>query len=160
MIFKIGYKTATELYEEHRLADLEQVLHTDFLDKTLFIKALSHDSPYKNPLTSKKENKRLGIIGDKLIDLILYDMLYRKDVPLMEMDNARKTTSKKEALNLASRSLGLKPYLFYNDGTEERVKEESYSLFEDSIEAIVGAIYLDRGFNNAVKFVKEHIPIN
>jgi ribonuclease-3 len=153
----MGYKTATELYSENHLEELEQTLHTNFIDKTLLVRALSHDSPYKNPLTSKRENRRLGLIGDKLIDLVLFDKLYREGVLLEDMDGARQTTSKKEALNLAARRLGLTPYLFYNDGTEERVKETSYSFFEDSIEAIVGGIYFDRGFEDAVKFVNEHI---
>jgi ribonuclease-3 len=157
MVFKIANKTATELYEEHCLAELERAIHTNFIDQALLIKALSHGSPYSNPLTSKKENRRLGLIGDKLIDLVLFDKLYRAGIPLMEMDSTRQATSKKEVLNLAARNLGLKPYLFYNDGTEERVKEMSCSLFEDSIEAIVGAIYLDQGFTDAVKFVNEHL---
>lgn len=148
---------ALKLYTEKQLGKLEETLKTNFKDKSLLIRALSHKSPLGNPLTSKDENKRLGLIGDKLIDLVLFEKLHREGASLKVMDDTRQSTSRGLKLNAIARNLGLEQYLYLNDGTEDRVIKESQSLFEDSFEAIVGALYLDRGFVEAVGFVKRYL---
>lgn len=148
---------ALRLYTDKQLCKLEKTLKIDFNDKSLLIRALSHRSPLGSSLTSKDENKQLGLIGDKLIDLVLFENLHRKGASLKEMDDMRQSTSRGLQLNIVARDLGLEQYLFLNDGTEDRVIKESKSLFEDSFEALVGALYLDKGFIGAVSFVKRHL---
>jgi ribonuclease-3 len=148
---------ASRLYTEKQLGKFEETLQIHFKDKSLLITALSHKSSLGNPLTSKDENRRLGLIGDKLIDLVLFENLYRDGTGLKAMDDARQNASIGPKLNVIARNIGLEPYLFLNDGTEDRVVKESQSLFEDSLEALVGAVYLDRGFAEAVGFVKKYL---
>jgi ribonuclease-3 len=151
------FEEALKLYAEKQLGKLEETIKINFKDKSLLIKALSHRSPLGNSLTSKDENRRLGLIGDKLIDLVLFENLYRKGSSLKEMDDARQSTSIGPKLSAIGRNLGLEQYMFFNEGTENHVIKESQSLFEDSFEAIVGALYLDRGFMKAVGFVKRYL---
>jgi ribonuclease-3 len=148
---------AFRLYTEKQLGKLEGALQINFQDKSLLVKALSHRSPLGNLLTSKDENKRLGLIGDKLIDLVLFEKLYRDGASLKAMDDTRQNTSIGPKLNVIARNIGLEPYLFLSDGTKDRVVKESQSLFEDSLEALVGALYLDKGFEEAVGFVKKYL---
>ena len=145
------------LYTEKQLNKLEETLQINFKDKSLLIKALSHRSRWGSILTSKDENKRLGLIGDKLIDLVLFEKLYRDGASLRVMDDTRQNTSIGPKLNVVARNIGLEPYLFLNEGTEDRVVKESRSLFEDSLEALIGALYLDKGFEEAVGFVKKYL---
>jgi len=145
------------LYKDGKLGEFEEKLGICFCDKSLLIKALSHRSPLENYLTSKDENKRLGLIGDKLIDLILFESAYKKEFNSEEMDDLRQRSSSRQALNIAMRSIMAEPPWFLNPGAEKSTREKSAKLGEDTFEAIVGAIYLDKGFYEAQCFVSRHL---
>jgi ribonuclease-3 len=73
------------------------------------------------------------------------------------MDDLRKIKSSRPALNRAMREIGIEPYWILNPGTEKRTIEGSAKLGEDTFEALVGAIYLDKGFTEAEAFVRRHL---
>jgi len=145
-----------ELYGE-KLKEFEGKLGVSFCDKSLLIKALSHRSRLEAGLTSKKENKKLGLIGDKLIDLVLFESAYNKGLSPEEMDRRRQQYSSRQALNSAMRSIMAEPPWFLNPGTERRTREKSAKLGEDTFEALVGAIYLDKEYQKAAEFVVEKL---
>jgi ribonuclease-3 len=147
---------AKDLYDE-RLKEFEDKLKICFCDKSLLIRALSHRSRLEYGLTSKKENKKLGLIGDKLIDLVLFEYSYNKVPSPEDMDTLRQQSSSRQALNIAMRSIMAEPPWFLNPGTERRTREKSAKLGEDTFEALVGAIYLDQGFEAAECFVRRYL---
>ena len=146
-----------QLYREKNLQELEEKLGVSFNDKSLLVKVLSHRAPRGSSLRTKEENRRLGMLGDKLIDLVLFEPLYKSGSNSKEMDDLRKIKSSRPALNRAMREIGIEPYWILNPGTEKRTIEGSAKLGEDTFEALVGAIYLDKGFTEAESFVRRHL---
>lgn len=145
------------LYSEGKLTEFENKIGIHFADKSLLIRSLSHRSPHENLLTSKEENLRLGLLGDKLIDLVLFEFAYNKGLSAEKMDDLRKNCSSRTALNRAMRQLGVESHWFLNPGTEPHTKQNSAKLGEDTFEALVGAIYLDKGFECAKNFVNKQL---
>lgn len=156
-VLKLESEEIDKLNSEGNLTEFENKIGIHFTKKSLLIKALSHRSPLDNPLTSKEENLRLGLLGDKLIDLILFEYAYAEGLNSSEMDDLRKTSSSRPSLNKAMRQLGVEGHWFLNPGTETNTQKNSARLGEDTFEALVGAIYLDRGFKCAKNFVIKHL---
>lgn len=146
-----------QLYREKNLQEFEKKLGVSFNDKSLLVKALSHKPPYGSSLRTKEENRRLGMLGDKLIDLVLFESLYKSGSTSKEMDDLRKIKSSRPALNRAMREIGIEPYWILNPSTEKSAIEGGAKLGEDTFEALVGAIYLNRGVSEAESFVKRHL---
>jgi len=146
----------SEFYSQNNLQELEDRIGISFCKKHYLITALSHRSPKGDPLFSKKENKKLALIGDALIDLVVFSSLYPK-VTTGKMDDTRQTLATNPKLNTVIRQLGLEKYLFLEDSVDEFILKQSKSLGADTIEALTGAIFLDQGFETAKTFVQIHI---
>jgi ribonuclease-3 len=141
----------SELYFEKNLSEFEGRFGLHFKDKALLITALSHRAAGEGKVTSREENRKLALMGDKLIDLLLFRVVYDRKASLIEMNAARTRT---EDLNLdkVARRLGFEKYLFLEESANEEIKEKSVSFGADSLEGLVGAIYEDSGFDAAQRF--------
>jgi len=149
-------KEVSDLYNQNNLGEFENKIGLNFKNKSLLITALSHRSKQGDQLTSGDENLRLGLIGDKLIDLVLYDFVYREGASLKEMNDARVLTENEE-LNRVADDLGLRSYLFVDPSVNKLILKESQSFGSNSVEGLVGSIFIDRGFEAAYCFVKTWI---
>ena len=94
-----------------------------------------------------------------IIDLILYRALYARDTPLKEMNDARRMTENTELDKIAD-GLGFEKYLFLEESVDEKIRMRSVSFGSDSLEALVGAIFLDEGFAASQRFVEKWILHN
>ena len=146
-----------EAYSQKDLQTLEDSLGVNFCKKHLLITSLSHRSPRGDQLFSKKENKKLGLIGDSLIDLLLFEHNYKKKISLGEMDDERQEVAINLHLDKVAKDLGITNYLFLDGGANEKTVQESHKLGSDSLEALVGALYIEKGFVAAKSFVEKHI---
>jgi len=144
------------LYAEKHLDEFESTFQLQFKDKSLLITALSHRSSLGPTLTSRAEMKRLALMGDKLIDLFLYRVLYRKGIQLKDMNKARRLTKNIE-LNKVADELGFTKYLILENSADEKIQRESVSFGSDSLEALVGAIFIDAGFDESERYVENSI---
>jgi ribonuclease-3 len=150
---------ASSLYTEKNLGEFEEKFGLHFIDKALLVTALSHRSPLGFSLTSKDEMRRLALMGDKIIDLLLFRVLYDRKTTLKDMNDARRYTENTELDKIADR-LGFEKYLFLEDSVDEKIREKSVSFGSDSLEAVVGAIFIDSGFNTTQQFVDKWIIHN
>jgi ribonuclease-3 len=141
----------SKLYFEKNLSEFEGRFGLRFKDKALLITALSHRSALSAKVTSKEENGRLALMGDKLIDLLLYRIMFDKKTTLQEM-NAARTHTEDQNLDKVARRLGIEKYLFLEDSADEEIRERSVSFGADSLEGLVGAIFVDSGFDAAHRF--------
>ena len=153
----------SRLYSENNLSEFEKLFGLNFKDKALLVTALSHRNPLGLSLTSKDEMLRLALLGDKIIDLILYRVMYARDTPLKEMNDARRMTENTELDKIAD-GLGFEKYLFLEESVDEKIRIRSVSFGSDSLEALVGAIFLDEGFTASQRFVEkwilQNMPLN
>ena len=123
-------------------------------DRELLELALIHRSfSYENG--SIPTNERLEFLGDSVLGVVVTDFLYREFPQLTEGSLARMRASVVNAQALAdvARSLGLGEYLRLGRGEVTSGGNEKTSILADSLEAVIGAIYLSGGINLAADFI-------
>ncbi len=137
--------------------NLEQKL-TDILGfkpkKLIYYKmALRHSSANKNQKEISYNNERLEFLGDSVISTITSVMLYGRFPKADEgtLSILRSTLVSRKSLNRIATDLGLKKLMQY----KERKNNEVKNITGNSLEALVGAIYFDRGYKCCEKFVVE-----
>lgn len=141
------------------LAEFQSQLGYEFKDPTLLERAFVHRS-YLNehPRLGLEHNERLEFLGDAVLELVVTDHLYRHyPNPEGDLTNWRSALVKTESLSTVAEKLNIDPYLKLSRG-EARGNERSRALISaNCIEAIIGAIYLDQGYDAAAKFINQHI---
>ncbi|MBU1670980.1 MAG: ribonuclease III [Actinobacteria bacterium] len=138
--------------KEHVLDAVENVLGYTFNDRSLLLNGLSHTS-YINEqgLPVFESYERLEFLGDSVIELAVTHLLFEDfpEAPEGELTKFRSPLVKGEALAEAAARLGLGDYIFLGKGEESTGGRTKRSLLADTFEAVVGAVYLDAGFEVA-----------
>jgi len=131
---------------------LQEVLNITFENVSLLEQALVHDSYVnENPGIAPASNERLEFLGDALIGAIVAEKLY-DDFPHFtegQMTQLRAGLVRREALARAAESIGLGDYLYLGKGEEASGGRHKPPNLAGSLEAVVGAIYLDQGLPTA-----------
>lgn len=130
--------------------DLETRLAFVFTDRELLQRALTHPS-YEREKRIKCNNQRLEFLGDAVIGMIIADLLFQH---FPDEREGRLTQKRSMLVNGAqlcelAQELNLGNFLFLGEGEEQNGGRERPSILEDAFEALVGAIYLDGGFDAA-----------
>lgn len=130
----------------------------DITDETILRQAFIHRS-YLNEARDKnlRSNERLEFLGDSVLSLIVSHYLYEKfpESPEGQLTNYRSSIVKTTSLAIAARELNLGQYLLMAKGEADSGGKDNPSLLADTYEALLGVIYLERGFDNVRVFVKE-----
>ncbi len=138
------------------LDSLQYSLSYWFKDVFILKQALTHRS-YVNehPGYHMKHNERLEFLGDAVLNLILTDLLLRRFPDLTEgiLSKIRAGQVNEKKLSTLSLQLGLGAFLLIGKGEEQTGGREKPSLLANAFEAVLGAIYLDGGFQSAVTFL-------
>ena len=129
-----------------------------FSSPTLLRTALTHRS-YLGENPDRDSNERLEYLGDAVLDLVASDHLFRMMESADEggLTRARSRIVNKNVLGKIGMELGVLDLLLY--AREEIHKDERAltALSADALEAIIGAIYLDKGFSTAYKFIEDNV---
>src|SRR6266511_1152355 len=137
------------------LDTLQARLDYSFQDKNLLRLALTHPSVAHEQGASVQHNQRLEFLGDAVLQLVLTTELYDKFPSLGEgpLTKARAQMVNRRALASQGRRLRLGEHLLVSRGEELNGGRERPSTLADAFEALLGAIYLDAGFEAARGFV-------
>ena len=130
-------------------ADLEAALGVT-VDPDLLDRALTHRSfAYENG--GLPTNERLEFLGDAVLGLVITDALYRRhpDEPEGQLAKLRASVVNMNALADVGRSLGLGAHVKLGRGEESTGGRDKASILADTVEAVIGAVYLDRGLDAA-----------
>ncbi|MBI4999443.1 ribonuclease III [Candidatus Gottesmanbacteria bacterium] len=142
------------------LSNLEENLGLKFKDRRLLEQALTHRS-YLNENKDKKlvSNERLEFLGDAVLSLIVSNFLYQKFSSSAEGDltNFRASLVKTPTLAKIAQKIELGKCLFLSRGEEEGGGRENPGILADSLEALIGAIFLDNGLAKTTGFVTTHL---
>ena len=129
-------------------------------NKDLLVLSLTHAS-YANENNIKKTNtnQRLEFLGDAVLELISSDFLYRKydSYTEGELTKIRAMLVCEESLSIVARNLKLYNYLLIGRGESKNILMNNNSTMCDTIEALIGAIYIDGGLSAALKFINSYI---
>jgi len=142
--------------------ELEKKIKIQFKNKELLQTAVTHRS-YLNENRSYKldQNERLEFLGDAVLELVVTDYLYSNfPNPEGELTNWRASLVNKDMLARVSRSIGVEEFLLMSRGEAKDTGRAREYLLANAMEAIIGAIYLDQGYDPAKNFILENIVVN
>ena len=141
--------------DDSRLRELEESLGGSFGDRGLLVTALTHRSHLNEVADpTSEDNERLEFLGDALLDYIAADLLYGRlpDAREGELTTVRAALVCEAVLSRYARQLGLGEILRLGRGESASGGRERDGLLCDAFEAVVGALYLDRGLPAAQAF--------
>ncbi|MEX0917140.1 MAG: ribonuclease III [Candidatus Paceibacterota bacterium] len=140
--------------------EFEKKIGVSFKDKGLLKNAFVHRS-YVNEHRDEVEahNERLEFLGDAVLELVTTEFLYAKypDKPEGELTSYRAGLVNTQTLSLAAKKLGMNDHLLLSKGEAKDTGRARQYILANTFEAFIGALYLDRGYDEAKKFIAEHL---
>lgn len=140
------------------LFQLEEKLSLKFNNKDLLLQALTHRS-YLNekPSFHLGNNERLEFLGDAVLELVVTEELYQRfpEKPEGEMTSFRAALVNSKMLADVSVELGINDFLLLSRGEAKDIGRARQFILANAFEALVGAIYLDRGYDIAKEFINQ-----
>jgi ribonuclease-3 len=136
--------------------ELENRLGYSFMDGKVLMEALTHRSFYhENPGKADAYNERLEFLGDSVLGFIIVEYLFSMDQNLTEsvMAKTKSYIVKEAVLSEVASSISLGQYLRLGKGEEQTGGRTKKSLLADAFEALLGAVYVDGGYDAAKKIV-------
>ncbi|MCB9798400.1 ribonuclease III [Candidatus Nomurabacteria bacterium] len=147
-------------YQEKNFPSLEERIGINFKNKDLIVQALVHRSYLnENRDFELAQNERLEFLGDAVLELVVTEFLFEHYLnPEGELTNWRAALVNGKMCAQVAREIGIEEYLFLSHGEskDNNVKARDYIL-ANAVEAIVGAIYLDQGYEMSAQFITRWI---
>jgi len=139
-------------------SELEAALDYKFSSPDLLSLALTHSSMTKSRADRDQTNQRLEFLGDRVLGLIVADMIYQAFPDEEEGAMARRHTAlvRKEALARVATSLNLGDYISMAPAEGDSGGRENEALLADTCEAIIAALFMDGGLKAAENFIHKH----
>lgn len=141
------------------MENLKKTIKFDIEDP-LLTEALTHRS-YINELKSSdiKHNERLEFIGDAVLELVVTDFLFKKYPEHTEgvLTSYRAALVKTESLAEEARRLKIGEYILMSKGEEQTGGRDRTYILANTVEAIIGALYLSKGYDACKSFIEENI---
>ena len=139
----------------------EDELIYQFTDASLMTTAMTHSS-YANEHRDlhMQNNERLEFLGDSILGLVSADYVFHRypNVPEGQLTKVRAAVVCEKTLYEVAKELGLDHHLLLGHGEEMGGGRQRPSILADSVEALIGAIYLDGGLEAARSFIMAFLP--
>lgn len=142
------------------LDELQEKIGYRFRDVNLLKQALTHSSFANEQKVNKLKNyERLEFLGDAVLELVSSEFLFTEnpDMPEGQLTKLRASMVCEPALAYCAKDLDIGSYLLLGRGEEATGGRKRDSITSDVMEAIIGAIYLDSGLENAKKHIYRFI---
>jgi ribonuclease-3 len=135
---------------------MEDKLDYIFKDKAILKKAMSHPS-YASE-AGEKSYERLEFLGDSVLGLAISELLFQKfpDEPEGDLARRRAALVCGNTLSEVARSFKLEEHIVMSAGEEANGGRDNDANLENAFEALIGAIYIDGGFQEAENFILRH----
>ena len=132
------------------LLTLQKRLEHVFTHPKLLVQALTHRS------FSADHNERIEFLGDSVLNLAVAGLLYEQlsDLPEGDLSRVRANLVKQDTLHQVAISLGLPDMMRLGEGEARSGGQKRPSILADAVEALIGAVYLDAGFDAASSLVR------
>lgn len=139
--------------------DLQKNIGIVFTNKGLLRQAFIHRSYLNEDKTTKVSNERLEFLGDAILSFCTSQFLYATypNFPEGTLTNIRSSLVKTKSLRDAAEKLYLGDVLLLSHGEEDSGGRKNASLLADCFEALLGAMYLDKGIDAVRTFLETHL---
>ena len=144
----------------NRYEELEKKINIQFTNPTLLDMAFVHKSYINEHRERKREhNERLEFLGDAVLELVVTEFLYQQYPNKEEgvLTNWRSALVKGKHLAEVAQELELGLYLYLSRGEERSGGRKKNYILANTLEALIGAIYLDKNYQAAHQFIHERI---
>ncbi len=138
----------------------EKRIGISFKDKTLLKSAFAHRSFLnENKNVVPEHNERLEFLGDAVLELASSEFLYNKypDKPEGELTALRAALVNTYSISDVAKELGMNDYLLLSKGEAKDTGRARRFILADAFEALLGAMYIDQGYEQVQKFLNLHL---
>lgn len=146
------------------LKNLEKIINVKFNNIDLLQQALVHRSFInEHPDFRVGHNERLEFLGDAVLEIIITEYLFVNfpDKPEGDLTNWRASLVNSKMLYQVAKNLNFEEYLLLSKGeSKDKDSKARQYILADSVEAIIGSIYLDQGLEAAKNFIFKNVIIN
>ncbi|MBI5356880.1 ribonuclease III [Candidatus Collierbacteria bacterium] len=132
-----------------------------FKNPSLLKQALTHRSAV-NEGRGNSHNERLEFLGDAVLELVVSEFVYLKYPEYQEgkLTQSRTALVRTETLAKLATELDIPQNIFISKGEKRDLEGYNISLLADVVEAVIGAIFIDKGFNAAKEFIYSTLLVN
>lgn len=140
---------------------IETILQTKINNPDLYLSAFTHRSYLnENRGFNLPHNERLEFLGDAVLELVATEYLYRNyPHPEGELTNFRSALVNYKMLSEIASNLGLEKYLLMSRGEAKDTGRARQVILANCIEAVIGAMYLDSGYQACTNFIAREILV-
>ncbi len=141
------------------ISKLEKNIEVEFNNKNLLLQALTHRSYInENPKWHLDHNERLEFLGDAVLELVVTEYLYKNyPNPEGEMTNWRASLVNANMLAKLSSEFDLNDFILLSRGESKDTGRARQYILANAYEAVIGAIYLDSGYESAKGFINKYV---
>lgn len=142
--------------ELKKLCELEEKIGYHYRNQKLLRQAMTHTSFVNEQKINKLDSyERIEFLGDAVLEMISSEYFYHTypQMPEGNLTKLRASSVCEQALAITARQLGLGSYMLFGKGEEMTGGRDRDSIIADGVEAIIGSIYLDGGFEPAKAFI-------
>lgn len=131
----------------------------EFQNIDLLVTALTHRSYVNEHRKSVSEhNERLEFLGDAVLELVVTDFLFRNYSEAEGiLTSWRASLVRTESIGESGQKLGYEPLVRMSRGEKQGSERARLQILANAFEAVIGAIYLERGYDDAAEFITKHI---
>lgn len=140
--------------------NLENKIGITFSNKNLLKEALTHRSYLnENPAWELKHNERLEFLGDAVLELAVTENLFNKypESDEGELTSIRAALVNYQTLSKLAKEINLENHIILSKGGAKETERAKDVILANAFEAVIGAIYLDQGYEETVKFIKKFV---
>jgi len=146
-------------FPQEKFTQLEKLIGTTICNRNIYVEALIHRSFLEENEQFSFSNERLEFLGDSVLNLIIGEYLFNK-FPNEEEGFLTKVRAKmvnRNALSIVAENLNLAEFLILGSNLPKSITHNSKSMLSDALEALIGAIYLDKGIETCKQFIQKKI---
>ena len=146
--------------KEYTVEKLEERIAYHFHDRNLLLQALTHSSYVNEQRNDKtRDYERVEFLGDAVLELVSSEFLFQNFAGLQEGELTKRRASMvcEPALAFCASDLELGKFMRMGKGEESTGGRKRESIIADGMEALIGAIYLDSGMEDAKRFIYRFI---
>ena len=139
---------------QNKYAELETALGCKFRDQDLLVRALTHGS-VRQSVNKRIDNERLVFLGDRVLGLVVAEHLHKSLPDVREGDLARRFNALVcgDTCAEVGKEIDLGRFLILSSSEADNGGREKETILADAVEAILGAVFIDRDFDAAKRVV-------
>ena len=138
---------------------LEKLLGTNLIDKNIYLEAFIHRSFLEENNEFTSSNERLEYLGDSVLNLVVGEFLFNKFPDEEEgfLTKVRAKLVNRIALSSVAEKINIADFVILSSNVPKNISHNSKSILADTLEALIGALYVDKGLEPCRKFIVKNI---